>query len=95
MVIDPEEIRLTLEQQERLERIAEQSGQLWQELLARVIVTVPKQSSNGSGDQARSAYDLLSETGPIGCIEGQPEDVSNNAKYMDGFGECANEKATG
>jgi hypothetical protein len=95
MTINPQEIRLTSEQQEQLARIAEQSGQPWQELLARVIGTLPGQRSDGPGNQKKSAYDLLSEAGLIGCIEGGPADVSSNPKYMEGFGESANGKDTG
>jgi hypothetical protein len=77
-----------------LARLAEQSGQPWQELLARVIGTLPGQR-NGPGDQGKSAYDLLNEAGLIGCIEGGPTDASSNPKYMEGFGERANGKNTG
>jgi len=94
MAINPEEIRLTQEQQERLARIAEQSGQPWQELLAHVIATLPGQRSNGPG-QRKSAYDLLNEAGLIGCIDGGPADLSSNPKYMEGFGESANGEDTG
>ena len=45
MSINPEEIRLTPEQQEQLARVAEQSGQPWQELLARVIGAIPEPSN--------------------------------------------------
>jgi hypothetical protein len=95
MSINPEEIRLTPEQQEQLAQVAEQSGQAWQELLARVIGALPAEPSNGSGDQGKSAYDLLSEAGLIGCIEGGPADVSSNPKYMEGFGQRADTEDTG
>jgi hypothetical protein len=94
MAINPDEIRLTPEQQERLARLAEQSGQPWQELLSRVIGTLPGRH-NGPSDQGKSAYELLNEAGLIGCIEGGPTDVSSNPKYMEGFGESANGKNTG
>ena len=64
MSINPEEIRLTPEQQEQLAQVAEQSGQPWQELLALVIGALPAEPSNGPADQRKSAYDLLSEAGP-------------------------------
>ena len=95
MSINPEEIRLTPEQKEQLARASEQSGQSWQELLARVIGALPAKSSNGPGDRGKSAYDLLSEAGLIGCIEGGPADVSSSPKYMEGFGERADTKDTG
>ena len=90
MAINPEEIRLTPEQQERLARIAEQSGQPWQELLTRVIGDLHGQPSNGPVEQTKSAYDLLNDAGLIGCIEGGPRDVSSNPEHMEGFGGSGN-----
>jgi hypothetical protein len=95
MSINPEEIRHTPEQQDQLARVAEQSGQPWQELLARVIGALPAEPSNGPNDQAKPAYDLLSEAGLIGCIEGGPADVSSNPICMEGFGERADTKEIG
>lgn len=87
MASNPREIKLTAEQQEQLARIAERTGEPWQQLLSRVMGTLPGQPSNGPRDQNKSAYDLLNEAGLIGCIEGGPADVSSNPEYMEGFGE--------
>lgn len=94
MAINPEEIKLTPEQRERLAQIAEQSGQPWQDLLERVLGKLPGQQPNGPVGK-KSAYDLLNEAGLIGCIGGGPADVSSNPQYMEGFGERANEQDTG
>jgi predicted DNA-binding protein len=34
-----------------------------------------------------SAYDLAKEAGLIGCVRGEPADLSTNRKHFEGFGD--------
>ncbi len=53
--------------------------------LARVLSRLlPGKKPTANGE---SLYDSLQRRGLIGCIEGDPTDLSTNPKYMEGFGQ--------
>jgi hypothetical protein len=70
---------------------AEQMRRLARELEARLAATAGKRPAKAvaTPDSERTAYDVASCAGLIGCIKGAPRsptDLSTNPKHMEGFG---------
>jgi hypothetical protein len=49
-----------------------------------VRVALESYFSNGGGP---SAYELAEASGLIGCVAGQPQDLSTNRRHFEGFGQ--------
>ena len=41
----------------------------------------------GEARTSSSAYDLARDAGLIGCVRGEPTDLSTNRKHLEGFGK--------
>ena len=72
------------------------SGGIARRLKARSIATGARESQVvrealelylSTSHSEQTTFDLLRESGMIGCVSGTPRDLSTNKKYFKGFGE--------
>lgn len=79
-------IQLTNEQQEKLTRLAAQSGKPWQEVLGKALASFEQQTKAANGTPPETVHAALVRLGLLGCVTDAPPDLSTNPQYMEGFG---------
>lgn len=93
MSISPDSFELTPDQFARLANLAKSTGKSLPEVLDDALATYhPQPAVNGSGS-GPSFYDLASQRGLVGCIQGTPPDLSSNRSYLEGFGESGGQNS--
>ncbi len=86
MATTPNEISLSAEQQQQLAALADRADKPWQQVFAEALAAYVPPAKANNGNESESFFDAASRLGLIGCLEGGPEDLSTNPKYMEGFG---------
>jgi hypothetical protein len=81
-----ERIHLTNEQQERLARLAAQTGKPWDEVFGEALQTLEQQSRPANGAPQETVHAAMVRLGLLGCVQDAPADLSTNPRYMEGFG---------
>jgi hypothetical protein len=89
MAADPYSISLTPDQFQLLTELSVRTGKSRQQILVEAIERLQPQalSADSGSEQPESVLDNLVRHGLLGCIEGGPNDLATNPKYMEGFGE--------
>jgi hypothetical protein len=81
-----EPIRLTTEQQERLARLAAETGKPWEEVFGEALALFEIQTKTANGEPQETVHAAMVRLGLLGCIKDAPSDLSTNPEYMEGFG---------
>lgn len=82
----PQHLDLTPEQISLLSELTLKTRKSPQEVVEDALRQYSMEVSAGDLT-GTSLYDRLAHDGLIGCLEGNPSDLSMNPKYMEGFGE--------
>jgi hypothetical protein len=88
MSIDLRQIELNEHQRYLLASAADQTGLPWPEVFERAIGPLASRSSEiPQNGKVATPFEILSQFGLIGCVEGTPPDLSTNKNYMAGYGK--------
>jgi hypothetical protein len=89
MATDFRQIDLDDHQRHLLAAAADRMGVPWPEVFEIAIAPLAKEHSakTSTNGGALTPYEILSQRGLIGRIEGTPTDLSTNKKHMEGYGK--------
>jgi hypothetical protein len=86
MATDFQHIELDEHQRHLLASAADQTGLPWPEVFEKAIGPLARKTDRQNG-KAATPFEILTQHGLIGCIEGTPPDLSTNKNYMAGYGK--------
>lgn len=88
MATNPDDIRLTRQQQELIAKIADQTARTWtvvlQDAIDRFAVALP---TSESGQPYRTLYDAFAAKGLIGCVRSGSKQLRKDFNLLEGFGK--------
>lgn len=90
MATNPDDIRLTRQQQELIAEIVDQTAIPWTVILQDAIEGFALTLANSeSGQPSRTLYDAFAAKGLVGCIRSGREQLRSDSEMMEGFGKDA------